>query len=165
MYLNILLFCVFNFLTVPSLFQSSDSITSLCQKWPFCNLRISRSFESRSRLKRLNVQTLTFFYFFVPKHCVVVCRTFQFSRCCFSRSTPLHQSAYNGHLETCKVLVSSKADLAARNRCGRCRCCSRFSLNQSHPLACRFGRTALKDAMNQNKSDVVSFLRSVGAPQ
>ena len=106
-----------------------------------------------------------FFDFFVPKPCFVLCLTFQCSHCCFSGSTPLHISAYYGHLETCKVLVSSKADLAARDRCGRCRCCSRFSLNQSHPLACRDGKTALKWAMDGNKSAVVSFLRSVGAPQ
>ena len=106
-----------------------------------------------------------FFWFFVPKHCFVLCRTFQCSHCCFSGWTPLHWSAANGRLETCKVLVSSKADLAARDRCGRCRCCSRFSLNQSHPLACSRGRTALKRAMDEKKSDVVSFLRSVGAPQ
>ncbi len=83
----------------------------------------------------------------------------------FSGWTPLHYSANNGQLETCKVLVSLKVDLAARDRYGRCRCCSRFSLNESHPLACSQGYTALEWAMNENESDVVSFLRSVGAPE
>jgi ankyrin repeat protein len=79
--------------------------------------------------------------------------------------TALMNSARKGHLEVCKLLVSSKADLAARNRCGRCQRCSRFSLNQSHPLACSSGDTALKWAMDNNKSDVVAFLRGIGAPQ
>jgi ankyrin repeat protein len=74
-------------------------------------------------------------------------------------------SAYNGHLEVCKLLVSSKARLAARSRCGRCQRCSRFSLNQSHPLAFSYDWTALKFAMVNNKSDVVAFLRGIGAPQ
>ncbi len=79
--------------------------------------------------------------------------------------TALIHSSRNGHLEVCKLLVSSKADLAARNRCGRSQRCSRFSLNQSHPLACSYGDTALKRAMEWNKSDVVAFLRDIGAPQ
>ena len=81
-----------------------------------------------------------------------------------SGDTALMNSAYEGHLEVCKLLVSSKADLAARNRCGRCQRCSRFSLNQSHPLACSVG-TALQNAMKYNQSEVVAFLRSVGAPE
>jgi hypothetical protein len=79
--------------------------------------------------------------------------------------TALMFSAANGRLEVCKLLVSSKADLAARDRCCRCQRCSRFSLNQSHPLACRSGDTALKWAMDRNESDVVAFLRGIGAPQ
>jgi ankyrin repeat protein len=82
-----------------------------------------------------------------------------------SGGTALILSAYHGRLEVCKLLVSSKADLAARARCGRCQRCSRFSLNQSHPLACSDGWTALKYAMDNNKSDVVAFLRGIGAPQ
>ena len=82
-----------------------------------------------------------------------------------SGCTALMQSACGGHVEVAQLLVSSKCDLAARTRCGRCQCCSRFSLNQSHPLACSGGRTALKWAMHFNKSDVVAFLRGIGAPQ
>ena len=82
-----------------------------------------------------------------------------------SGDTALMYSAAQGHLEVCKLLVSSKADLAARDRCGRCQRCSRFSLNQSHPLACSDGKTALKCAIDEKKSDVVAFLRGIGAPQ
>ncbi len=35
----------------------------------------------------------------------------------FSDYTPLHESAAKGHLEICRLLVESKADVAARNRC------------------------------------------------
>ncbi len=35
----------------------------------------------------------------------------------------------------------------------------------SHALSCSDGETALKWAMNENKADVVAFLRSVGAPK
>jgi ankyrin repeat protein len=79
--------------------------------------------------------------------------------------TALMYSAIYGRLETCKLLVSSKADLAARDRSGCCQRCSRFSLNQSHPLAFSNGNTSLKWAMEQNQSDVVAFLRGIGAPQ
>ena len=36
--------------------------------------------------------------------------------CSVSESTPLHASAVNGHVEVCKLLISAKADAAARNR-------------------------------------------------
>jgi hypothetical protein len=35
----------------------------------------------------------------------------------FSQCTPLQLSAYNGRLEVCRLLVESKADVAARSRC------------------------------------------------
>ena len=35
----------------------------------------------------------------------------------FSQDTPLILSASEGHAEACRVLVASKADVAARNRC------------------------------------------------
>jgi hypothetical protein len=35
----------------------------------------------------------------------------------FSQYTPLHDSACRGHLEVCRLLVESKADVAARDRC------------------------------------------------
>ena len=49
-----------------------------------------------------------------------------------SGNTALMRSAWDGHYEVCMLLVFSKADLAARSRCGRCQRCSRFSLKQSH---------------------------------
>ncbi len=45
----------------------------------------------------------------------------------FSQGTPLHDSAYHGHLEVTRLLVESKADVAARNRC--------FSPPPSHHLS------------------------------
>jgi hypothetical protein len=35
----------------------------------------------------------------------------------FSQDTPLHLSASNGRLEVTRLLVESKADVAARERC------------------------------------------------
>ena len=35
----------------------------------------------------------------------------------FSQITPLHGSAREGHLEVCRFLAESKADIAARDRC------------------------------------------------
>jgi ankyrin repeat protein len=102
---------------------------------------------------------------FYPKFVLISFPTFRNSISSPSGWTALMNSAFHGHVEVVKLLVSSKADLAARNRCGRCQCCSRFSLNQSNPLACSNGYTALKIAMDSNKSDVVAFLRSIGAPQ
>ena len=45
----------------------------------------------------------------------------------FSQSTPLHLSAYHGHLEFTRLLVESKADVAARDWC--------FSPPPSHHLS------------------------------
>ena len=45
----------------------------------------------------------------------------------FSQMTPLHLSATNGSLEVTRLLVESKADVAARNRC--------FSPPPSHHLS------------------------------
>ena len=45
----------------------------------------------------------------------------------FSESSPLHYSAYHGHLEVTRLLVESKADVAARDRC--------FSPPPSHHLS------------------------------
>ena len=45
----------------------------------------------------------------------------------FSQRTPLHCSAYDGHLEVARLLVESKADVAARDRC--------FSPPPSHHLS------------------------------
>ena len=35
----------------------------------------------------------------------------------------------------------------------------------THAPSCSGGKTALKNAMNKNKADVIAFLRSVGAPE
>ena len=45
----------------------------------------------------------------------------------FSQWTPLHESARSGRLEVCRLLVESKADVAARDRC--------FSPPPSHHLS------------------------------
>ena len=45
----------------------------------------------------------------------------------FSEWTVLHLAAYNGRLEICRLLVESKADVAARTRC--------FSPPPSHHLS------------------------------
>jgi hypothetical protein len=45
----------------------------------------------------------------------------------FSQWTPLHASVYDGHLEVTRLLVESKADVAARGRC--------FSPPPSHHLS------------------------------
>ena len=48
--------------------------------------------------------------FYEPKLCLLI---YLF----FSQMTPLMYSAYSGHAEICRVLVASKADVAARGRC------------------------------------------------
>ena len=35
----------------------------------------------------------------------------------------------------------------------------------THAPSCSGGKTALKNAMSNNKADVIAFLRSVGAPE
>ena len=45
----------------------------------------------------------------------------------FSQFTSLHRSAFNGHIEVCRLLVESKADVAARTKC--------FSPPPSHHLS------------------------------
>ena len=42
----------------------------------------------------------------------------------FSQNTPLHRSVQTGHVEVCRLLVESKADIVAKTRC--------FSLPPSH---------------------------------
>jgi ankyrin repeat protein len=79
--------------------------------------------------------------------------------------TALHCSALNGDLDLCRLLVEARADLSLRDRC-----CSRLRARSlccrtPHTQRCRDGDTALKWAIDQNKADVVAFLRSVGAPE
>jgi hypothetical protein len=47
-----------------------------------------------------------------------------------------------------------------------CPPCARALLcSQPHALPCSNGRTPLKLAIDENKSDVAAFLRSAGAPE
>lgn len=62
----------------------------------------------------------------------------------FSQSTPLIYSCYYGHLEICRLLIGFKADAAARDM---------------------HGNTALSYAIQQNKSDVLAYLCSIGVPE
>jgi ankyrin repeat protein len=62
----------------------------------------------------------------------------------FRQGTSLIYSSHHGHLEICRALVDSKADAAARDG---------------------DGNTALKCAIDQNKADVVAYLRSIGATE
>jgi ankyrin repeat protein len=79
----------------------------------------------------------------------------------FSEFTPLHYSAYNGHLEVTRLLVESKADVAAMNLC--------FSPPPSpsftHYVPCSCGDTALYYAIKRKKADVAAYLRSIRTPQ
>jgi hypothetical protein len=39
------------------------------------------------------------------------------------------------------------------------------SQSSTHSLRCSDGKTALKNAIDENKADVAAYLRSIGAPQ
>ena len=73
-------------------------------------------------------------------------------------------AAYKGHLEICKLLVSQKANVAARDGCDAMLPAARAGDALAHSRACRDG-TALKNAIKNNKPDVVAYLRSIGAPE
>ena len=164
-------FVCFSFLTFANSISSPSGSTPLI--WSvrrghleICRLLISSKSDVNASTQGYATHTpLTFFEIVYLKFVCFSFLTFANSISSPSGATPLIRSAYYGHLEICRLLISSKADLAARDRCGRCQRCSRFSLNQSHPLACSRGNTALKCAMNENKSDVVAFLRGIGAPE
>jgi hypothetical protein len=53
-------------------------------------------------------------YFHEPKLCFLMLIFLLVFR---GDDTPLHRSAAHGELEVCRLLVASKADIAARNRC------------------------------------------------
>ncbi len=72
----------------------------------------------------------------------------------FSNITPLHHSAYHGHLETCRLLVESNADTTFRR-----------SYVRQGPKDVRARHTPLQLAMQRNKADVVAYMRSIGAPE
>jgi ankyrin repeat protein len=98
--------------------------------------------------------------------------------------TALILSARASNFENCEFLVSSKADVNSRNRNGDTAlllCFSSFTssnygsfveivkflASSKADLAARdkYGRTALKYASEQGNQSLVSFLRSLGAPQ
>jgi hypothetical protein len=80
----------------------------------------------------------------------------------FSQMIPLHHSGANSRLEVCRLLVESKADVAASDRCF---IPPPLSPSFFHYLPCSFGESALKHAINKRKADVATSLRSIGAPQ
>ena len=63
----------------------------------------------------------------------------------------------------CELLVEHNADVAARTRCHSPlhACYSSFP----HFLRCRGTKTALKWAIDYKKTNVIAYLRSIGAPQ
>jgi ankyrin repeat protein len=70
--------------------------------------------------------------------------------------TPLHSSSYCGHLETCRLLVESNADVTLRRKYIYC---NRTKAQDKHD------DSALQLAIRQGKADVVAYLRSIGAPE
>jgi hypothetical protein len=86
--------------------------------------------------------------------------------CC---SAPLHySSSHFGHVDASRFLVECKADVAARDRCSPLAVALLVQRALfpplSHSLRCSLGRTPLKIAIDNNNSDVVAYLRSIGAP-
>ncbi len=73
-------------------------------------------------------------------------------------------AASSGHLEICKLLVSQKANVAARDGCDAMLPAARAGDALAHSRACR-GGTALKHAIKYNNTDVITYLRSIGAPE
>jgi hypothetical protein len=83
-----------------------------------------------------------------------------------SQWTPLHVCCYFGNLDVCKLLLASKADVGARDLYRPPRPLQRaLSSHPTHLLPCRDGSTPLKRAIDEDKSAVVSYLRSIGAPE
>ncbi len=74
----------------------------------------------------------------------------------FRKKAPLHYSAYQGHLETCRLLVESNADVTLRRS---------YIYEMGTKRQDRHDDTALQLAIRQNNADVVAYLRSIGAPE
>jgi hypothetical protein len=82
-----------------------------------------------------------------------------------SQATPLLTSAYWGRVESCQVLLSAKADAAAKDRCNTSPLSFAAALFfATHARSCRDGNTPLKLAYIRTKSDVFDLLQCVGAP-
>jgi ankyrin repeat protein len=95
------------------------------------------------------------FIFAFPKYTVV---TF------CSQNTSLSLAAMYGHVEVCKLLFAANADLSLRSRLRLYVTHSRSStLNRTHGH-CRSGKTALQFAIENGKSGVAEYLRSIQAP-
>jgi ankyrin repeat protein len=75
-----------------------------------------------------------------PDHCLLTLILLLF----LSGITPLHRSAIHGRLEVCRLLVESKADVAARMRC--------FSPPPSHHLSLTICLAAMAAAELHSKS-------------
>ena len=83
-----------------------------------------------------------------------------------SAETPLHEHAENGHLETCRLLIDSKADAAATTRYFTRGPHARLPLRcLPHILHCSDGKTALRCAIEHSQDSVEAFLRSLGVPE
>jgi ankyrin repeat protein len=98
--------------------------------------------------------------FHEPKLCLLI-------HLFFSQKTPLMASASWGFVETCRLLVASKADVAVRQRCRTLGVLAKnfFSQSSAHSLRCSNGYTALKWAILKKNTDVIAYLRSIGAPE
>ncbi len=83
----------------------------------------------------------------------------------FSNITPLHHSAYHGHLETCRLLVESNANITFCRSHGPDVAPPVEAVNYSRTKDMRALHTPLKLAMRQNKADIVAYMRSIGAPE
>ena len=79
-------------------------------------------------------------------------------------------SAAEGHVDICRLLVSAGANTRERRCDNAARSCGTFFARSSpstYAALCRDGNpqlTALRIAIMHSKSDVVAYLRSVGAP-
>ena len=81
-----------------------------------------------------------------------------------SQYTPLHCCCYgNGSLKVCKLLVRSKADVAATDEYRSLQ--RALSSRPTHSLPCSQGHTPLWAAIDENNSEVADYLRSIGAPE
>jgi hypothetical protein len=78
------------------------------------------------------------------------------------QQTPLIYAARQGNLEICRLLIDSKADVAARDRCFSPPRARRHL--SSYTLRLRAGLAALTWAVNRRMTHVAAFLRCVGAP-